>query len=111
MKARETGEFNLYGNDYDTLDGTAVRDYIHVLEICEAIKLAIRRPSNILLENLGSGQGYTVQQTIDTFKKVNDCDFKVNVMPRRAGDLAHSVLHDVSPYMKKVFTLEQMLKL
>ncbi len=110
MKARETGEFNLYGNDYDTLDGTAVRDYIHVLEICEAIKLAIRRPSNILLENLGSGQGYTVQQTIDTFKKVNDCDFKVNVMPRRAGDLEHSVLHDVSPYMKKVFTLEQMLK-
>ena len=110
MKARETGEFNLYGNDYDTLDGTAVRDYIHVLEICKAIKLAIQRPSNLLLENLGSGRGYTVQQIIDTFKKVNGCDFNVNVKPRRKGDLAHSVLHDVSPYMQKQFTLEEMLK-
>lgn len=110
MKARETGEFNLYGNDYDTLDGTAVRDYIHVLEICKAIKLAIEKPSNLLLENLGTGEGYTVQQIINTFKKVNGCDFKVNVMPRRTGDLAHSVLHDVSPYMQKTYTLEQKLK-
>ena len=110
MKARETGEFNLYGNDYDTLDGTAVRDYIHVLEICGAIKSAIERPSNILLENLGTGKGHTVQQIIDTFKKVNNCDFNVNVKPRRKGDLAHSVLHDVSSYMQKQFTLEEMLK-
>lgn len=110
MKARETGEFNLYGNDYDTLDGTAVRDYIHVLEVCKAIGLAIKRPSNLILENLGTGEGYTVQQIINTFKKVNGCDFKVNVMPRRAGDLAHSVLHDISPYMQKTYTLEQMLK-
>jgi UDP-glucose 4-epimerase len=110
MKARETGEFNLYGNDYNTFDGTAVRDYIHVLEVCEAIKSAIEQPSTLLLENLGTGQGYTVQQIINTFKKVNGCDFKVNVMPRREGDLAHSVLHDVSPYMKKTYTLEQMLK-
>lgn len=110
MKARETGEFNLYGNDYDTLDGTAVRDYVHVLEICKAIEFAIQRPSNLLLENLGSGRGYTVQQIVDTFKKVNNCDFKVNMKPRRKGDLAHSVLHDVSPYMQKQFTLEEMLK-
>lgn len=110
MKARETGEFNLYGNDYSTLDGTAVRDYIHVFEVCKAIKLAIQRPSNLLLENLGTGEGYTVQQIIDTFKKVNNCDFKVNVLPRRKGDLAYSVLHDVSPYMQRQFTLEEMLK-
>ena len=110
MKAKETGEFNLYGDDYDTIDGTAVRDYIHVLEICNAIKLAIEKPSNLLLENLGSGQGYTVKQIINTFKKVNVCDFNVNVKPRRPGDLAHSVLHDVSPYMQKTYTLEQMLK-
>ena len=110
MKARETGEFNLYGNNYSTLDGTAVRDYLHVLEVCKAIRFAIERPSNLILENLGTGKGYTVQQIIDTFKKVNNCDFKVNVLPRRAGDLEYSVLHDVSPYMQKVFTLEEMLK-
>lgn len=111
MKARKTGEFNLYGNDYDTLDGTAVRDYVHVLEICKSIKLAIQRPSNLLVENLGTGEGYTVQQIVDTFKKVNKCDFNVNILPRRSGDLEHSVLHDVSPYMQRQFTLEQMLKL
>jgi UDP-glucose 4-epimerase len=111
MKARKTGEFNLYGNNYDTLDGTAVRDYVHVFEICKAIRFAIERPSNLLLENLGTGKGYTVQQIIDTFKQVNNCDFKVNVQPRRIGDLAYSVLHDVSPYMQKQFTLEEMLKL
>lgn len=110
MKARETGEFNLYGNNYSTLDGTAVRDYVHVLEVCKAIGFAIERPSNLILENLGSGEGYTVQQIIDTFKKVNNCDFKVNIQPRRIGDLAHNVLREVSPYMQKTFTLEEMLK-
>lgn len=110
MKARETGEFNLYGNNYSTLDGTAVRDYVHVLEICKAIGFAIKRPSNLILENLGSGEGYTVQQIVDTFKKVNNCDFKVNIQPRRIGDLAHNVLREVSPYMQKTFTLEEMLK-
>jgi UDP-glucose 4-epimerase len=79
--------------------------------VCGAIKFAIERPSNLLLENLGTGNGYTVQQVIDTFKKVNGCDFNVNIKPRRPGDLAHSVLHDVSPYMRKTFTLEQMLKI
>ena len=111
MKARDTGEFNLYGNDYNTPDGTAVRDYIHVYEVCKAIRFAITRPSNLIVENLGSGKWHTVQQIIDTFKKVNNCDFKVNVKPRRQGDLEHSVLHDVSPYMQKQFTLEEMLKL
>ena len=111
MKARKTGEFNLYGNDYNTLDGTAVRDYIHVHEICEAIKTAVEKPSNLLLENLGTGTGYTVQQIIDTFKKVNNCDFKVNVKPRRSGDLEHSVLIGASGYMKKLYSLEEMLKI
>jgi UDP-glucose 4-epimerase len=110
MKARNTGEFNLHGNDYNTSDGTAVRDYLHVYEVCKAIRFAISRPSNLLVENLGTGEGHTVQQIIDTFKKVNNCDFKVNVKPRRPGDLEHSVLHDVSPYMQKQFTLEEMLK-
>ena len=111
MKARETGEFNLYGNDYNTTDGTAIRDYIHVYEVCKAIRFAISRPSNLLIENLGTGTGHSVQEIIDTFKEVNNCDFKVNVKPRRAGDLEHSVLHDVSPYMQKQFSLEEMLKL
>jgi len=110
MKARETGEFNLYGNDYDTIDGTAERDYVHVLEVCNAIKMAVQRPSNLLVENLGTGTGHTVQQIVDKFKLANDCDFKVNYLPRRYGDLAKSVLKNVSPYMQKSFTIEEMLR-
>ena len=111
MKARQTGEFNLFGTDYDTPDGTCVRDYLHVLEVCEAIRNAIERPpTGNDLENLGSGVGYTVQQMIDTFKKVNECEFKVNHLPRRPGDLPASVLADISPYMQKRFTIEEMMK-
>ena len=111
IKAKETGEFNLYGNDYNTKDGSAVRDYVHVLEICKAIQFALKRPSNFYVEALGSGEGYTVKQVIETFKRVNNCDFKVNELPRRAGDLECSVLNNVSAYMQKSFTLEEMMKL
>lgn len=111
MRARYTGEFNLYGNDYSTYDGTAMRDYIHVLEICESIKRAIGQPTGEhLVDNLCSGVGHTVQEIVDTFKIANDCGFKVNYLPRRQGDLESSVLQDMSPYMEKMFTLEQMLK-
>ena len=111
MKARQTGEFNLFGTDYDTPDGTCVRDYLHVLEVCESIRNAIEQPiSGRDLENLGTGTGYTVKQMIDTFKKVNKCDFKVNHLPRRPGDLPASVLADISPYMQKSFTIEEMMK-
>lgn len=111
IKAKETGEFNIFGNNYDTIDGTAVRDYVHVLEICRAIQFAIKRPSNLLIENLGSGTGYSVQKMVDTFKKVNGVDFKVNYLPRREGDLQENVLKNVSPYMQKTFTIEQMLRI
>jgi UDP-glucose 4-epimerase len=118
MKAVETGEFNLYGNQYDTRDGTAIRDYIHVLEICNAIKFAIDNPSCVpgaetqpLVENLGSGQGYTVMEIIDAFKRSNYVNFNVNILPARIGDVAVSKLENVSLYMRKMFTLDEMMKI
>jgi len=113
MKARQTGEFNLFGTDYPTPDGTCVRDYLHVLEVCNAIKLRIEEPDDecrFRLENLGSGTGYSVKQMIETFKKVNDCEFNVNNLPRRPGDLPESVLKDVSPYMHYLYKIEDMMK-
>jgi UDP-glucose 4-epimerase len=106
----ETGEFNLYGNNYDTYDGTALRDYIHVLEVCQAIKTAIRLPSDGTIQNLATGSGYSVLQMIDSFKEVNNMQFAVNVLPRRPGDLARSVLGEISPYMKELFTIDEKLK-
>ena len=117
MKAIKTGEFNMYGNQFATRDGTAIRDYIHVLEICSAIKLAIEKPSYVpgaevqpLFENLGSGHGYTVMEIVDAFKKANYVNFDVNILPARVGDVPVSKLDDVSPYMKKLFTLDEMMK-
>lgn len=110
LKARETGEITVFGNDYEqSRDGTCVRDYVHVNEICDALKQAIEKPSN-QVESLGHGVGYTVKEIVNMFQKVNDCDFEVKYGPRRKGDLPSSVLEDVSPYMRNLYTMEELLK-
>lgn len=110
IRAKDTGKFTLYGNDYNTPDGTAIRDYVHVNEICNAIKLAIECPANSL-QNLGHGKGNSVQTIVDTFKYVNECEFEVVYGPRRTGDLEKSVLDNPSEYMKSLYTLSELLRL
>ena len=112
MEARDTGEFTIYGNDYDVsvIDGTCIRDYVHVNEICDALKQAIEKPSNSV-ECLGHGVGYTVQEIVDLFQKVNECSFDVKYGPRRKGDLPSSVLANVSTYMRNLYTMDQLLKI
>ena len=111
MEARDTGEFTIYGNDYDVsvIDGTCIRDYVHVNEICDALKQAIEKPSNSV-ECLGHGVGYTVQEIVDLFQKVNDVSFCVKYGPRRKGDTPSSVLENVSPYMRNLYSMDQLLK-
>jgi UDP-glucose 4-epimerase len=114
MKAKETGLFHLYGIDYDMLpDGSAIRDYLHVTEVCQAIKFAVDTPvSDSLIENLGHGKGHSVLEMVNAFKKANNCDFGVKIMQRREGDVAKTVLDDVSTYMPpNNITIEEMLKL
>ena len=118
MESSYTREFTIFGNDYNTPDGTCVRDYVHVDEICEAIKLAIEKPAN-KVECLGHGVGYTVREIFDKFLEVNeealykDTDEAISckIGPRRKGDAPHSVLEDVSPYMKNLYSIEDLLKL
>ena len=110
MKTRETGKFTVFGNDYDvSKDGTCVRDYVHVNEICDALKQAIEKPSN-QIESLGHGVGYTVKEIVDKFQEVNNVDFTVEYGPRRKGDIASSVLENVSSYMRNLYTMDQLLK-
>lgn len=110
IKAKETGEFTVFGNDYDeSSDGTCVRDYVHVNEICDALMQAIEKPSNSI-ESLGHGVGYTVKEIVDEFQKVNDVDFTVKYGPRRKGDLPSTVLKDISSYMRNLYTMDQLLK-
>jgi len=109
MKAKETGEFTIFGTDYGSYDGTCVRDYVHVNEICDALRSAIEKPSN-QIECLGHGVGHSVRDIVNLYKKVNNVEFLVNHGPRRKGDLAVSVLDNVSPYMKELYSLEELLK-
>ena len=109
MNSKEKGEFTIFGNDYDTRDGTCIRDYVHVNEICDALCTAIEKPSN-QIECLGHGVGHSVRDIVNLYKKVNNVEFLVKHGPRRRGDLAVSVLDNVSPYMKELYSLEELLK-
>ena len=109
MSAEMLGYINLYGTDYDTKDGTCIRDYVHVNEICYSIIEAITDPANSI-ENLGHGIGHSVKEIIEIYKKVNNVDFEIKNMPRRSGDIEVSVLDNVSRYMKKLYTIENLLQ-
>ena len=81
---------------------------MHVEEICHSLRLAIEKASNGV-ECLGHGVGHTVKEMAELFQKVNNCGFEVKYGPRRKGDLPSSVLEEVSPYMKNLFTFEELL--
>ncbi len=85
-------EIQIFGTDYATADGTCIRDYIHIEDLCRAHLLALDRlegtpeESCELVYNLGNGKGYSVKEVIETVKKVSGKDFKVVEAGRRAGD-------------------------
>lgn len=106
--AEERGYFNIYGNDYNTPDGTCIRDYIHVVEICTAIKNALNNPSNDI-ECLGHGKGYSVTEIVEMYKKLNNLTFNINYTDRRDGDLEISVLDNVSSYLTELYSINDML--
>lgn len=84
---------SLFGNDYPTKDGTCIRDYIHVVDLAlghlAAIK-KIRSDSGAMAFNLGTGNGYSVLDIINTFERVNNVRIPYVVAPRRAGDAAQT---------------------
>ncbi len=81
-------DIQVYGGDYPTRDGTCVRDYIHVLDLARAHILALRiLPERSAIYNLGcGGEGYSVQEVIDTAREVTGREITTRIVPRRAGD-------------------------
>lgn len=79
----------VYGNDYNTPDGTCIRDYIHVLDLAEAhiaaLKVLDKNPQSIIY-NVGTGEGFSVSEVIEMAKKVSGIDIKVEIVKRRQGD-------------------------
>jgi UDP-glucose 4-epimerase len=89
-----TGErthLNVFGNDYDTPDGTGVRDYIHVMDLAEAHALAIEHVVEndvALTVNLGTGIGISVLEMVSAFETATGRKIPLNFAPRRPGDVA-----------------------
>jgi len=83
-------DIKIFGTDYDTPDGTCIRDYIHIEDLCRAHLLALEKldSNSELVYNLGNGNGHSVRQVIDTVRKVSGKDFKVVEAKKREGDPA-----------------------
>lgn len=85
---------NVFGDDYDTPDGTCIRDYIHIVDLCQAHLLALgklRDAGNSVAYNLGNGNGFSVREVIETSRSVTGKDIKILHAARRDGDPARLV--------------------
>ena len=108
---------NVFGNGYDTIDGTGVRDYIHVEDLAAGHVKAydkIRTETGLYTYNLGTGKGYSVLQVIDAFEKANSIKINYIIAPRRPGDVAE-VYADTKKAetelgFKAQYTLEDMCR-
>lgn len=87
-------ELSVFGNDYDTPDGTGVRDYIHVIDLVEGhlraheVLAAGAAQSNCFAVNLGTGNGYSVLQMVKAFERASNREIRYSFAPRRDGDVA-----------------------
>ncbi len=82
-------KLRVFGNDYPTVDGTGVRDYIHVMDIAEGHVAAIERLNEgVNIFNLGTGQGTSVLQLVKAFEEANDIKISYEIVERRLGDIA-----------------------
>ena len=84
-------ELSIFGDDYDTPDGTGVRDYIHVVDLAKGHVLALKdnlATTGSHVYNLGAGKGYSVLDLVKTFEKENGVTIPYTIKPRRAGDIA-----------------------
>lgn len=88
----ELKELSVFGNDYNTPDGTGVRDYIHVVDLAKGHILALNKldevKKGIYIYNLGTGKGYSVLDMVKTFEKVNGVKVPYRIVARRAGDIS-----------------------
>lgn len=99
----------MYGDDYDTKDGTCVRDYIHVVDLVNAIRDTIKHGAfNTPYECIGSGKGYSVKEVINTMKEVTGVDFQVKIAGRRDGDPASLAITNQFNLLHPQYNLRDM---
>lgn len=112
-------QFNIFGNDYKTRDGTCIRDYIHVSDIAYAHVLALnyllegKNKNNYEIINLGTGNGVTVLEAVKAFEKISGKKLNYKIAPRRTGDV-EAIYSDSSKAEKLLdwktkYNIEQMM--
>lgn len=117
VATKKLEQLSIFGNDYNTVDGTGVRDYIHVVDLAighiKAIEL-INKEKGIDFYNLGTGHGYSVLEIVKTFERVNNIKVNYKITDRRPGDI-DACYADCSYALKKLNfkatkTIEEMVK-
>ena len=112
--------FNIYGTDYDTKDGTCIRDYIHVEDIADAHILALNKKG---VYNIGSENGYSVKEILNLIQKVSQKELMINLCSRRIGDpailyansnkikdeLGWTPKHDIESIIKSAYTWHKQI--
>lgn len=111
-------ELSVFGNDYDTKDGTGVRDYIHVVDLAighlKALDRLRKDKKGMHIYNLGTGTGYSVLDMVNAFERANNVKIPYKIAPRRAGDIATCYSDPTKAKLELGFeatrTLEDMCK-
>ncbi len=110
-------ELGVFGDDYDTPDGTGVRDYIHVVDLAKGHVCAVDKAASangVFIYNLGTGNGYSVLEIIKAFEKANNLTIPYSIKERRAGDIATCYADPGKAYRelgwKAEYNLERMCK-
>ncbi len=100
---------NIFGNDYNTQDGTAERDYIHVIDLARAHVLALNQKLGYNVYNIGTGKPTSVLQLINQFKKINNIDVPYKISKRRPGDL--EITYCINHKAKEELNFEPILNI
>ena len=87
VAAGELPKLNVFGGDYETLDGTAIRDYIHVVDLAKGHVAAMDNLTGLKIYNLGSGRGHSVLEVVKAFEAAAEKSIPYEIVGRRAGDL------------------------
>ena len=109
----ELDHLNVFGSDYPTIDGTGVRDYIHVVDLARGHVKALNKSRNstgAIPYNLGTGNGYSVLEIVNAFEKANDIKVKYEIASRRPGDIAECYADPTKAKIELGWTAEKTLE-
>ncbi len=102
---------NIFGADYDTVDGTGVRDYIHVMDLAEGHILALKnKKKGLKIYNLGTGKGTSVLELVNMFSKINNVKVNYKIVDRRPGDIASCYASSLKANKELGFTCKYTLE-